>query len=114
MQLPKIVIPVGATSVTIRMVIAPEAGYSWDSSTVVFKIQHKHIINDGNWSAVSAEITLLTTGGSSGTDPIVIDADIDLTFLQLSAEDTVQMVLYLDDYSTWAHDIAFSFFEIEG
>jgi len=47
------------------------------------------------------------------TQGVIIEETISLATLGLAVGDIVQMVVFVDSTSTWAHDVAFEFCEIE-
>ena len=113
MQLPKFTIPAATTSLKFRFVYSPETANSWASETVVWKGELKNMTDNTAWSSVSAFTIGTDTAPSSGSAPQKYEATISLATLGLSVGDVVQMVIFVDSTSTWAHDVAFQAAEVE-
>jgi hypothetical protein len=113
MQLPKFKVPTGTTSLKFRFVYEPETGNSWSEETVIFKCEWKNMTDNAAWSAVTAKDIGTDTVPASGSAPQLYEATISLATLGLAVGDVVQMVVFIDTLSTWAHDVAFELCEIE-
>ena len=113
MQLSKFKIPTGCTSLKFRFVYAPETGNSWAGETVVWKGEWKNMTDNTAWSSVTAFSIGTDTTPGSGNAPQLYEATISLATLGLTVGDIVQMTIFVDSTSTWTHDVAFQFCEIE-
>ena len=112
MQLPKFTIPTGTTSLKFRLVYEPETGNSWGGETVVWKGEWKNATDNAAWSSATGFTVGTDTVPGSGSNPQVYEATVSLATLGLAAGDVVQMVIYSDTTSSWAHDVAFELCEV--
>jgi len=99
-------IPTGCTGLTFRFVYAPETGNTWGGETVIFKGECKDVTDNNAWSAVQAFAIGTDTVPGSGSNPQIYNTTIVLATLGLAVGDVVQMVVFVDSTSTWAHDVA--------
>ena len=113
MQLPKFKVPAGATSLKFRFVYEPETGNSWNSETVIWKMQWKNMVDNTAWSAVTSKDIGTDTVPGSGSAPQLYEATVSLATLGLAVGDIVQSVVFVDSTSSWAHDVAFELCELE-
>ncbi len=112
-QIPTFKIPTGTTSLKFRLGYVGETGNTYDSETVVIKGEFKKMTDNSAWGSVTGFTVGTDTLPSSGSAPQLYESTVSLATLGLAVGDVVQIAIYIDSTSTWAHDVALFLTEIE-